>query len=146
MIFVGAQASGKSTFYVRRFFETHVRVNLDMLRTRRREELLVGACLDGKQAFVVDNTNATVEARARYIGLAKEAGFRVVGYYFESRMGDCLRRNNSREGKARVPAQAIGGTIKRLQAPSLGEGFDELWYVRIGEDGEFVVEGWKDEV
>jgi len=35
VIFVGLQAAGKSTFYRERFFDTHVRINLDMLRTRR---------------------------------------------------------------------------------------------------------------
>jgi transcriptional regulator with XRE-family HTH domain len=34
IIFVGIQASGKSTFYRERFFDTHLRINLDMLKTR----------------------------------------------------------------------------------------------------------------
>ena len=33
VLFVGLQASGKSTFYRERFFRTHVRINLDMLKT-----------------------------------------------------------------------------------------------------------------
>lgn len=37
VILCGIQASGKSAFYSERFFHTHVRINLDMLRTRRRE-------------------------------------------------------------------------------------------------------------
>ena len=39
VIFVGLQASGKSTFYRERFSRTHVRINLDMLKTRHRETL-----------------------------------------------------------------------------------------------------------
>ena len=31
VIFIGLQASGKSTFYRQRFFRTHVRTNMDML-------------------------------------------------------------------------------------------------------------------
>jgi predicted kinase len=31
VIFIGLQAAGKSTFYLRRFFRTHVRINMDML-------------------------------------------------------------------------------------------------------------------
>ena len=46
ILFIGIQASGKSTFFAERFFKTHVRINLDMLRTRHREELLVKACLE----------------------------------------------------------------------------------------------------
>ena len=37
IIFVGIQGSGKSTFYKENFFKTHVRINLDMLKSRNRE-------------------------------------------------------------------------------------------------------------
>ena len=43
VIFTGLQASGKTTFYGTRFRDSHVRINLDMLKTRHREELLVKA-------------------------------------------------------------------------------------------------------
>ncbi len=140
VVFVGIQASGKSTFYQRRFFKTHVRIKLDMLRTRRREELLVRACLEAKQPFVVDNTNPTARDRARYVGPAKAAGFRVVGYYFESEVSEALERNASRPERERVPEVGVRGTHSRLEVPSFGEGFDALYRVRIDERGEFVVE------
>ena len=60
VIFVGIQASGKSTFYKERFFDTHVRLNLDMLRTRHREKLLLRACLEGKQPFVLFHDLRTI--------------------------------------------------------------------------------------
>jgi predicted kinase len=142
VIFVGIQASGKSTFYTERFFDTHVRINLDMLRTRHREKLLLAACLEGKQPFVVDNTNPTHKERARYVGPALEHGFRVVGYYFRSRVGEAIRRDQFRPAARQVPPRGIGGTAKRLELPSLDEGFATLYYVRIDEHGRFVVEPW----
>src|SRR5689334_1064942 len=96
VIFTGIQASGKSSFYRERFFDTHVRINLDMLKTRRREDRLLLACLETQQSFVVDNTNPTVEERAKYIAPARAGGFRVVGYYFQSDVGACIRRNSTR--------------------------------------------------
>lgn len=57
VIFCGVQASGKSGFYRERFFRTHVRVSLDLLRTRHREKLFLHLCLESGQRFVVDNTN-----------------------------------------------------------------------------------------
>src|SRR6266480_1820193 len=54
ILLIGLQATGKSTYYREKFFRTHVRVNLDMLRTRQRERLLVDACITGKTKFVVD--------------------------------------------------------------------------------------------
>ncbi|HXP68284.1 MAG TPA: ATP-binding protein, partial [Candidatus Dormibacteraeota bacterium] len=80
VILVGVQGAGKSTFYRERFFDTHVRINLDMLRTRKREEQLLAACLDAGQSFVVDNTNPQASDRAKYIGSARAKGFRVVAY------------------------------------------------------------------
>jgi predicted kinase len=141
IIFTGLQAAGKSTFYKERFFDTHVRINLDMLRTRHREDLLLHACIQMKQPFVVDNTNPTTEARARYTTPAREGRFRVVAYYFEPDIEGSRLRNSGRTGRGQVPVGAIYGTAKRLQPPAWEEGFDAIYSVRI-VDGAFVVEEW----
>lgn len=140
IIFVGLQASGKSTFYKERFFDTHVRINLDMLRTRHRERLLLRTCIEMKQRFVVDNTNSTSAQRAGYIATARAAGFAVIGYYFDSSVSECIARNNRREGAARIPVIGIYASAKKLQVPAPAEGFDTLYYVRIEGERGFVVE------
>jgi predicted kinase len=146
IIFIGIQATGKSTFFQQRFFNTHVRINLDMLKTRNRERILLAACLEAKQPFVVDNTNLTREGRANYINQAKAAGFSVIGYYFKSALQAALERNRQRSGKALIPEKGIIGAHRRLELPSSDEGFDRLFYVEIAEDGQFVVKEWSDEV
>lgn len=127
VIFIGIQAVGKSSFYKARFFASHVRINLDMLKTRHREALLLRACLDGKQSFVVDNTNVTVSERAKYIAAAKNAGFRLTGYYFRSNLKDALARNGLRLERERIPDKGLLGTYKKLQIPTTSEGFDHLY-------------------
>ena len=144
-ILVGVQACGKSSFVRENFFDSHVRINLDMLRTRARESKLFAACLDAKQSLVVDNTNASAADRARYVEPARAAHFEVVGYYFSSSIKEALRRNAARSGKARVPDAAVKATHSRLEIPTLDEGFDALYYVKLGNDG-FVIEEWCDEV
>jgi len=146
VILIGIQASGKSSFYKERFFETHVRINLDMLKTKHRQSVLLDACLAVKQPFVVDNTNVTAEMRSHFISVARAAGFRVVGYYFRSDVSSGLSRNSKREERVRVPDKGLLGTYKQLQLPSREEGFDALYYVRIDAAGGFVVEEWLDEV
>src|SRR5918998_4700902 len=84
VVFVGLQGAGKSTFYRRRFFATHLRLSLDMLKTRHRERRLLQLCVETGLRFVVDNTNPTRVERQVYIRAARGAGFRVVGYYFRS--------------------------------------------------------------
>ncbi|MDB5290678.1 MAG: hypothetical protein JWL69_1919 [Phycisphaerales bacterium] len=144
VIFCGVQGSGKSSFFRERFFDTHLRLNLDMLRTRHRENLLLRACLEAKQPFVVDNTNPTARERAKYIAAASDARFKVIGYYFSSKPAELLARNSLRPEGARVPDLALLGTYKRLEIPRKEEGFDELYYVRI-EGTAFIVEPWREQ-
>jgi predicted kinase len=137
ILFVGAQAAGKSTFFHDRFRDTHIRINLDMLRTRHRESGLIEACLTFKQKFVVDNTNATAEDRARYIVRARAAGFAVVGYFFDAPLPEMLERNAARMGRARVPDVAIRATARKMQPPTFAEGFDALHRVVPRAGGGF---------
>jgi predicted kinase len=139
------QGAGKSSFYRECFFDTHLRLSLDMLKTRHRERRFLEVCVETGLRFVVDNTNPTRTERQVYIRAAKRAGFRVIGYYFRSRVEDCMRRNERRPAAQQVPLKGILGTAGRMERPSLAEGFDELHYVRTDENGGFVVVGWRDE-
>ena len=145
VVFIGIQGSGKSSFFKERFFTTHLRISLDLLKTRNREKRLLEVCLEPDQRFVIDNTNSVRAERAKYIEAAKAARFQVVGYYFQSEIESCLRRNAGRPEAERVPDVAIYSTAKKLELPNWKEGFDKLYYVRL-EDGRFVVEEWRDEV
>lgn len=142
VIFMGIPATGKSTFYQQRFRETHVRLNLDMLKTRHRERILFHACLEAQQPVVIDNTNPTQADRQRYIPEAKAQRFEVIGYYFQSKVSAAIERNANRERQ--VPERAIAGIAGRLERPSYQEGFDQLFYVQWGDSGEFLVEEWQE--
>lgn len=144
IIFIGIQATGKSTFYKQKFFGSHVHISLDLLRTRHREKVFLEACLQTQQPFVVDNTNPTHQNRQRYIELAKARNYEVVGYYFESKIKDAITRNNQRSGKACIPEKGIKGTYNQLVLPSFTEGFDQLFFVRFNKEGDFEVNPWKE--
>lgn len=146
VILIGAQASGKSTFYRERFFRTHVRVSLDLLRTRHRERRMLETCIETGQPFVIDNTNPQRTDREAYIAQARSAGFKVVGYYLQSRLAEIIERNAARSEEERIPEKGVRGTYSRLELPSLDEGFDELYYVRYTEPEGYIIERWKDEV
>jgi predicted kinase len=147
IVFVGLQASGKSTFFRERFAATHERVSKDLFRNNkdpdRRQRQLVVAALGAGRPVVVDNTNPTPEERRPLLELGREHGARVVGYYFEARTHECVERNRGRRGKARVPDVALYATAKKLVPPSRSEGFDELFCARIAGDGSgFEVRAW----
>jgi len=139
VIFVGMQASGKTSFYTQKFANTHVRISLDVLKTRSREELVFAKCLAEKRSFVIDNTNPLATDRARYIRRAHDAGFKVVAYFFETSLREAIRRNNQRKGKEQIPVPALAATLRKLQPPSLAEGFDALYHVTIGPDDKLHV-------
>jgi hypothetical protein len=128
VILCGVQGSGKTTLYGDRFLETHVRVSMDLLRTRHREAEFLRVCLETRQPFVVDNTNPTAADRRRYVEPARAAGFRVIGYLVEA---DAPRSVNA-------PPHAAPMTARRLVRPAPEEGFDELWHATAAPGG-----GWR---
>ena len=140
IIFTGLQASGKSTFYLENFYKTHIRINLDMLKKRPREKIFLQACVDGQQRVVIDNTNPTVEDRARYIELFKKHHFQIVGYVFESDLEVCLERNSKREGKENIPERGVTSTFYKLKKPEYSEGYDKLYEVKIRDNKTVVSE------
>jgi predicted kinase len=138
IVLCGVQGSGKTTLYRERFLETHVRVSMDLLRTRHREAALLAWCIRERQRFVVDNTNPTAADRKRYVEPARAAGFRVIGYLVEVDPDLALGRNAEREAGRRVPVVGVAATSRRLLRPTLEEGFDELWHATAAPGG-----GWR---
>jgi predicted kinase len=144
VIFIGLQASGKSTFFRKYFAATHEHVSKDLMRNNkkpaRRQAQLIEAALQAGRCVVVDNTSPRVEDRTPLIELGNLYGARIVGYYFESKVSECRDRNQQRSGKAKVPDIAIYATIKKLVPPTYAEGFHQLFYVRMAGDSEFQVQ------
>ena len=146
IIFCGIQATGKSSFYKQNFFNSHVRISLDLLKTRNREKQFMETCFKTSQKFVIDNTNLTKKDRKKYIEIAKDEGYEVIGYYFQSKIKEALERNNKRTGIEKIPEIGIKGSYNNLEIPSKEEGFDTLYFVRISENNQFIIENWQDEI
>jgi predicted kinase len=138
IVLCGVQASGKTTLYRDRFLATHVRISMDLLRTRAREAAFLALCLETRQPFVVDNTNPTPADRARYLAPARAAGFRVVGYLVEVDAAEAFARNAERRAAARIPPGNVAATARRFVRPVPEEGFDELWHATAAPGG-----GWR---
>jgi len=144
IIFMGIQGSGKSTFYEEKFKDGgYHRLNLDTLKTRKKEDPLFKTGLSNKLWLVIDNTNPTKADRERYIAPAKKAGgYEIIGYYFMIDLERAMKRNESRDRV--VPKVGIYATLKKLERPSYAEGFDKLYFVKIDPDNKFIVEEWKE--
>lgn len=129
IIFTGIPASGKSSFYKEFFFNSHIRISMDLLNTRNKEEKLLQYGFETQSKMVIDNTNVTAESRRKYIHLAKRNRYEIIGYYFESHVQDCLERNKNRKN----PINEIGikAKYKALEKPLFTEGFDKIFNVKI---------------
>ena len=142
VVMIGIQGSGKSSF-CREYLSSYKRISLDELQTRNKERAAIITTLDNGIDIVVDNTNPTIEDRKKYLDLAKTYKYKTVAYFMQSKIKDCIERNRQRAGKARVPDTAIAATSNKLQMPTYAEGFDEIYYVSIAEDG-FKLEEWRE--
>lgn len=129
VIFIGLQASGKSSFFNQQFRYSHLLISRDVVKTRHREQRLLQVCLDTQLRFVIDNTNPSIADRAQFIQLAQQAKFEVVGYFFDSPLNDCLAYNRLRPAERQVPDVALRDAVRRLQQPTYAEGFDQLYRV-----------------
>lgn len=145
MIFIGIQASGKSTFYIENFFDSHLRISMDLLNTRNKEKQFLDKCFELHQKVVIDNTNPQKSDRSRYIELFKENKYKVIGYYFQSSLKSSLEKNQLRKGKKRIPDVGVIATHQKLELPSYEEGFDQLFYVSSGNN-QFRIQEWKNEI
>ncbi|SRR5581483_2142039 len=138
VILIGLPGVGKSSLYRDKFAATHVHVSKDLWpnATKRedRQSDLIAESLAAGRSVAVDNTNPTIADRAKLIALARKHHARVIGYFFDVNTRAAVARNAERTGKGKVPNVAIFTTAKRLQPPTMSEGFDELFRVTIAED------------
>ncbi len=141
-IMIGIQGSGKSTF-CKTCLSKYERVSLDDLHTRNKEKTALDIAFEKNCNIVIDNTNPKIDDRKKYIKMGIDHGYRIVGYFMQSQIRECIERNSLRTGKARIPNTAIAATSNKLQMPSKEEGFHELYYVSITEDG-FNIDEWRE--
>ncbi len=125
IVLTGIPGSGKSSLAKTRF-QNHVRVNLDIVRSRHAEEALIMKALENSRSVVIDNTNTTINSRKKYIDIARRAGVRVSSVYLTCPIDIALKRNSKRQGKERVPDFVVKIYNKKLEVPTLAEGFDSV--------------------
>lgn len=145
IIFCGIQATGKSTFYKERFFNSHIRISMDLLNTRNKESKFLELAFATQSRVVIDNTNPARTDREKYIALANANRYKIVGYYFQSKLDVAIERNKTRMGKEKISDAGLRGTYAKLQIPAVDEGFHELYYVEL-TNNTFTIKEWSDEV
>lgn len=111
LLFMGIQASGKTSFYRERFFDIHLRISLDLLRTCHRKTHSCNCAVPPVKGLFLTILMTPREGRP-YIEAARQAQFRVIGYFFEPDPQASFERNQQREKRHFVPAVGLFGTLK----------------------------------
>jgi predicted kinase len=142
IVLIGLPGSGKSTFYQARFAATHEHVSKDNFpgardRDRRQRELIDAALAAGR-SVVVDNTNPRADDRRAIVAQARRHGAKTIAYVFDVPIPLAIARNETRQGRAKVPKVAIFTVAKRWQPVTADEGFDEIHRVTFAGDQPIV--------
>ncbi len=127
---VGLQGSGKSSWVAARLAGTHTVVRKDHWPNARcreaRQRRLVAELLAEGRSVVVDNTNPSPEDREPLVAAARAAGVAVRAVWLDTPLENCLRRNEQRAGRRRVPLVGVLATARRLVPPTPTEGFERV--------------------
>ena len=141
VIFVGLQASGKTSFYRSFLKPTHTLVSKDSLRSKRergkRQQALIRAAMSARQNVVVDKTNPPAEDRRPLIDHGNEYQYRLIAVYFDASIEECMARNALRVGRDKVPEVGLRVTSRLLVRPAFSEGYHAVLRVRPLPGGDF---------
>lgn len=151
VLLMGLHAAGKSTFLTHRFPAPKSVITLDPYKPAAKGAKVTAkdvlkeleAALAKHGEVILDGVNPTRQERAAYIQAAKQAGYRVAGYYLSSDLKDCISRNAARKPAERVPELFLKSTIKKFERPDWDEGYAELYFVFIDRRGRFVMREYR---
>ncbi len=141
LLTIGIPASGKSSYIKNKLYDSHIRVNRDMINNLAKEQTILTAILSTNMNVVIDRTNLTQEVRARFINLAKMYKYNVIGLIFDTPIEVCLERNKKRNLSTRVPEKIMKSMQSQLEQPSLEEGINQVIRVPFTEEVETQDEG-----
>lgn len=129
MVLCGLPGIGKSTFAKSKYCKNATVVNLDTLKSRKEEDILIEECIFMNKTIVVDNTNVLASSRYKYIKYAKKHNIEIECYYFLPKKQKALERNKQRIGKRKVPDVVIHKMYKDFETPMFKEGFNRIYKV-----------------
>jgi DNA 3'-phosphatase len=142
VIMVGSPASGKSYYSHELEKKGFLRINKDTMKVDKVMLKAFEKGIQSGQNIVVDNTNPTKEARAKWIAAAKNASYSVSIVWMNFPMPvveflDNYRIYKNKNQDTHVPAVAMRVYYKKLEAPTQDE-CDNLMEVKTINNTEML--------
>ena len=82
----------------------------------------IQSAIEKEENIIIDNTDATIKSRKKYIDHAKKSGYSIKSIYLRCPVELALERNAKRTNK--VPDHILKFYNRILEPPSINEGFD----------------------
>lgn len=126
VVMVGSPASGKSYYAQELEAKGFLRINKDTMKTDKVVEKAFTAGIKEGQSIVIDNTNPTKEARAKWIAVAKKASYHITIVWMNFPISVVEYLDNYRIAKYKnqdyhVPLVAMRVYYKKLEEPTQQE-------------------------
>jgi predicted kinase len=154
-VLVGPPAVGKSTWTIKQMApKTDVWISRDNIRFMLLQDSEEYFAHEGKVKNIffgairnntftskdydnvfIDATHLTPKSRRQTMNHIASDTYKIA-VYFDVPIEVALERNARREGRARVPENAIRNMYNSFRAPKISEGFDEIW--RVNAEGEII--------
>ena len=126
VVMVGSPASGKSYYSKELEKKGFIRINKDSMKTDKIAENAFNNGIKEGRSIVIDNTNPTKEARAKWINAAKKASYHVTIVWMNFPISVVEYLDNYRIAKYKsqdyhVPIVAMRVYYKKLEVPTQQE-------------------------
>ncbi|KAF2863936.1 PNK3P-domain-containing protein [Piedraia hortae CBS 480.64] len=145
VLFCGSPGAGKSTYYWRQMQPLgYERANQDALKSRDRCMRAAEDFVRQGKSVVVDNTNADVETRRKWVEWARAQSVPVRLIHFTAPTRLCEHNDTVRalsgdlmnpEGRTMLPRVAFTSFTSRYREPRTDEGFDDIQRVDFEFEG-----------
>lgn len=103
-----------------------------LVREDMKSNLLAG------KNVIVDATNVTMDKRTYFLDYVKDIDCEKEAVYLKANAKTAIKQNNLRKGIYKVPDVAIYSAAKRMEEPTMDEGFSNIKVIEVVNNGTIV--------